>query len=373
MILDESILETLRCPAARVPLAVMTGAEMKLLNEAIAGGRAADARGESVTEPLAAALAAVDGSSAYRVDHGVPDLLPERRIVTSRRDSGASAGKPATGAGAAAALWEEWAGAWAQVVPPGRPAPDDVAMFERFVGESCAGRGARPLRALLLGVTPEIATMRWPAHTRLLALDFSEAMIRRVWPRESVRNATVARANWRTMPLADAAYDVVIGDGILLWQSFPEGVRALTEEIRRVLVGSGALVVRLFAKPDRPDTFAGVIDDLRHGRIRNSIMLHFRVAMSLHRDARTGVRCGDIYDAWHAAVPDEAELLIALGWPPATIGTFETYRGSDVTFAYPTVTELSSVLADSFRLIECRVPAYDDLGMFPTVVFRPRR
>ena len=371
MAVDPTVLETLRCPAAKVPLVVMTGTEVDRLNEAIAQGRAAHPGGAPVTEPLTAGLAAADGSSAYRVDRGVPILLPETRIVSS------SPGPRPAAVGAAAdaveATWDGWARAWHLVVPPARPAPEDVATFERIVKERCPAPAGRPTRALLLGVTPEIATMRWPEATRLLALDLSEAMIRHVWPRDGARNATVARANWREMPLRDATYDVVIGDGITVFQSFPDQVRSLASEVGRVLSRSGAWVMRLFAKPRADDALGNVVDDLRRGRIANSMALHFRVAMSLQPDARTGVRCGDIWEAWHASVPDERELFTSLGWPPETIGTFETYRGSDVRLVYPKVDELSDALADAFVLADCRGPAEDRLGMYPTVVFRPRR
>ena len=90
------------------------------------------------------------------------------------------------------------------------------------------------------------------------------------------------------------------------------------------------------------------------------------------RDLRSGLRLGDAYDVWHANVPDEDVLLPSLGWPPEMVGTFEVYRGLDTRVAYPTVAELTELLAANFRLTDCRLPAYDEHGMFPIVVFRPR-
>ncbi len=370
MVLDEKILETLRCPVRRLPLALMTDQELDRLNAAIAQGIATHASGATVTEPLANGLAAADGSSVYRVDDGVPILLPELRIVTSPDGPSPSDLAADSNASGLVELWEKWSEKWLGFKPPARPAPEDVALFERFVDEACAQTPPPGPGALLLGVTPEIATMHWPQSTRLLAIDFSEAMIRRVWPRHAVSNAAVARANWRSMPLADASYDVAIGDGILLWQTFPEDVVALAAEVRRVLKDNGAFVMRLFARPERQEPIEAVFDDLRRGRIPNSAALHLRIGMALHGDLRSGVRLGDAYDAWHANVPNEDVLLPSLGWPHETVGTFEVYRGLDTRVAYPTVAELTDLLAPNFRLTDCRIPASDTHGMFPALAFR---
>ena len=76
------------------------------------------------------------------------------------------------------ANWESAAASW-QHRPPISPAPEDMAWYEQ------AARGGwvtnSPLRALLLGVTAEIATMDWPVRTNLVAVDWAEAMIKRVW------------------------------------------------------------------------------------------------------------------------------------------------------------------------------------------------
>ena len=367
---DEKILETLRCPATGSPLSASARAEIERLNDAIAQGHAWHADGTSVRKPLDSALAAPDGVSIYAIREGVPELLPELRIVTTPpepRPAGAAIGAASNGI---LRVWDDWAVRWHKIQPPARPVPDDLALFERFVSACRAESGSRPPRALLLGVTPEIVTMRWPAGTRLLALDLSEAMIRNVWPRETSRNAVVARANWRSMPVADAAYDLAIGDGVLLWQKYPDDALALAAEVRRVLQEAGALVMRLFAKPDTDESIEAVVDDLRRGRIPNSAALHLRVGMALHRDVRSGLRLGDAYDVWHAAVPDEETLLASLGWPPEQIGTFEVYRGLDTTVAYPTVAELTGLFAPHFRLTECRLPGYDARGMFPVLMFR---
>ena len=48
------------------------------------------------------------------------------------------------------------------------------------------------------------------------------------------------------MPIRDAAYDLVVGDGLLSMPHYPDGSSALVKEIRRVLKDDGALAMRMF-------------------------------------------------------------------------------------------------------------------------------
>lgn len=364
----DTVLETLCCPVSRKPLRALDRDELNRLNAAVARGDVRLADGTAIGSPLEAAFATAGGETVYAVADGVPILVHGQRVVDAALSP--EPARPETVA--VLGVWEGWASRWTKIQPPARPIAEEIAVFERFVGAACASARASGPRALLLGVTPEIATMRWPAGTRLLALDLSAVMIRTLWPRAGVRDAVAARADWRTMPVRDRTYDVVVGDGVLLWQRYPDDFVALARELRRVLKDDGAFVVRLFAKPDRNDPLTAIFADLRAGRIPNSAIAHLRLGMALRRDLRSGTRLGDVYDAWHANVPDEEQLLQSLGWWPEWVGTFEVYRGLDTRLSFLTVAELSEVFGACFRLEECRVPSYDEHGMCPTVVFRPK-
>ena len=364
----EAVLETLCCPRTRRPLRALDRRQLDRLNAAIARGDARSADATAVGGPLEAALATPEGAEVYPVEGEVPVLVAGRRIV----DAGTPAEPVPPGVEGVLKVWENWAGRWTKIQPPARPIAEEITAFEAFADAACAGAGRRAPRALLLGVTPEIATMRWPTGTRLLALDLSPAMIRHLWPREAARDAVVGRADWRAMPIRDQSYDLAIGDGVLLWQRYPDDFHALAGELRRVLRDDGALILRLFSKPERHDPLDVIFDDLRRGRIPNSAVAHLRLGMALRRDLASGTRLSDVYDAWHANVPDEHKLLPSLGWWPEWLGTFEVYRGLDTSLAFLTVAELCDVFSPAFRLAECRVPSYDELGMCPTVVFKPK-
>jgi SAM-dependent methyltransferase len=374
MPMNRGFVDMLRCPIAGSPLGRMSRVQLARLNELIAGGAVRTAAGGTVEKHLDDALLTRDGSWAYRVDSGVPTLLPELAIRIDRPAGGGAAAAYRRAAGASTdARWAALALAWPAFRPPMRPGRDDVAALETLVAECGCAAGVSSPRALLLGVTPEIATMRWPAGTSVLALDFSEAMIGSVWRAPERIPAAVVRGDWTAMPLRDGVFDVVSGDGNLTSLSYPGEYAAFAEETRRVLRATGALVLRLFARPERPDPLDTVFANLRAGRIREPAMLPWRIAMALHGTLAEGVRAGAVWEAWCERVPRPAELLAALGWPPQALRSLEWTRGEEYVMRFPTEGEVEDLLVRGFEKTARRAPGYDSGELYPTVVFRPGR
>ncbi len=360
--------EVLCCPVTRAPLAVMADPELRELNRAIERGGAALASGAERPEPLEAGLAAADGVSFYRVENGVPALVPAERIVVG--GSAPAAIAPTLADGAWAAYWEALAPRWNDLRPPRRPAPEDTALLETAVAGVTAAAGRSGPRALLLGVTPEIATMRWPSRTRLLALDASAPMIRHVWPAPKVPTAAVVRANWAAMPVRDGACDVVVGDASVAAQPYPDGFSMVAGEIRRVLRPGGVLATRAFTRPERRESIETIFADLRAGRVATLDAVRWRLCAALHGDRASGIAMGTIWDAWAANVPDPRGLMRDLGWPEDAARVMENLRGGKAVLVFPTLSELRASLAGMFDEIACEVPAYEDGERYPTLVVR---
>jgi uncharacterized protein YbaR (Trm112 family)/SAM-dependent methyltransferase len=374
MLFRHELLETLCCPVGRSPLRMMTQRELDELNAAIARGGARYASGERVDEALEGGLAAIDGTSAYRVQAGVPVLLPEQRILCSGSDPESGQVRQNRKEDKAFAdRWEQFSLNWDTFQPPLRPAPQDIDLLERLVGEALGGACSVRPRALLLGVTPEIATMRWPAGTQLLAADSSEPMIRNVWPGRAVPDALVVRADWTMMPVHDAAFDIVVGDGSVNVPPYPDSFFAIVREVRRLLKDSGVLAMRVFARPEEREPIERIFADLRGGRIGNLGIFRWRLAMALHGDLAAGTRMGDLWEAWEANVPDPEELMRSLDWPLEQLGPIiNSTRGYEGRTIFPTVNELREALAPDFEQTAWHVPDYETGDRYPTLVFTPR-
>jgi SAM-dependent methyltransferase len=256
--------------------------------------------------------------------------------------------------------WPLHARQWALIGPPLRPAAEDVAIAERAVAEWAAASRRAP-RALLLGVTPELATMRWPAGTRLLAVDRSAAMIDAIFPAGA---GEAIAAEWLALPRDAASIDVALGDGCLSCLAHPAGYQALAAELGRVLVADGVAVLRLFAAPERREPLAEVAAALRAGRIASFHALKWRIAMAIQPDDRN-VRVADILAAFDELAPDRA----ALPWPPEVIATIDVYRGSALVYSFPTAAEAAAALP-GFVIAAAHTPGYELGERCPTLVLR---
>ncbi len=88
--MDKKLLDILVCPVTRQPLAPLDGERLKALNTAI-GQSGVQFGGHRQTDALCEALVTRDGKRIYRVDDGIPVLLPDEAL-----DAGSLAG-PAQG------------------------------------------------------------------------------------------------------------------------------------------------------------------------------------------------------------------------------------------------------------------------------------
>ena len=93
--------------------------------------------------------------------------------------------------------------------------------------------------------------------------------------------------------------------------------------------------------------------------------------LALHGSLEEGVRLGDIWSAWHEAVPDPARLAARLGWRKEVINTISNYRDVDTCYSFPTLEEARALVGD-FEIVSTRIPDYELGQRCPTLVMRPK-
>lgn len=269
--------------------------------------------------------------------------------------------------------WNEHARRWSHFGAPLRPLPEDVAVAEALAAGLAAARAPAPLRAVLLGVTPELAGMRWPAGTRLRAVDRCEGMIAGVWPRDHVPAGARADAgDWSALPLPDGGADLVLGDGCYVLLPVPGGYDAVSAEVARVLAPHGRYLMRLFVRPEQQESPGTVLSDLAAGRIGSFHAFKWRLAMALHGDLAGGVRVGEVWQRWHDSGIDPLALQQRHGWSAGSIATIDGYRGVDTRYHFPTLAEARAHLSRWFRELECHQFDYELGERCPTLVMAPR-
>lgn len=267
-------------------------------------------------------------------------------------------------------IWIAQARQWARIGPPLKPSRADIALIEELV------RSLTKPRALLLGVTPEIATLAWPAGTALVAVDRSEGMIATVWPAQGIpEGAKAICADWCAMPLEDASIDIAVGDGSLNALSSSAQYEPFTRELRRVLDGSGGpglVHLRVFVSPAVRESLEDVAADLRAGGIRSFHALKWRVAMAVPTTLERGTVLDEVWRAFRSICPDDDAVAAQIGCDRATVETIHTYRGSPAAYTFPTLAEIRAAFASRFVEESIVTPSYELGDRCLSFTFRAR-
>lgn len=268
--------------------------------------------------------------------------------------------------------WRRHARQWDSVGPPLRPARDDVAVAEQMVARARRQVGGAGMHNALLGVTPELVGMDWPAGSRLLSVDRSLRMIRDILPSRPAVPVTPVCASWLAMPLGDDCLDCIVGDGCFTVLESIGTHRRLCHELRRVLRPGGLLVMRLFVQPPERESVASVFDDLAAGLIGGFHVFKWRLAMALHDNPDEGVAVGEIWSRWRRADMDVESIAARLNWPRHEVSTIEVYRGSPARYTFATLEQARAVLGESFDELACHVPDYELGERCPTLLLAAR-
>lgn len=263
--------------------------------------------------------------------------------------------------------WDAYAARWQLIGPPLRPASVDIEYLAGLISRCCP----RPETALLLGVTPEIAEMAWSPSCQLVAVDKSEGMVRGVWPGDTTSRRAIV-ADWLTLDLPEAPFDVVVGDGVFTLFGYPDGYAHMARALAALVKPGGLLALRLFCRAEPSEALEQVLDAAFTGAIGNFNVFKWRLAMALQGDATRGVCLADVYRSFVERTGGVDALASRTGWPAAVIGSIEGYRDVDERYSYSTESEVSACLAQDFELLETWRPSYELGDRCPHLGFRRR-
>jgi SAM-dependent methyltransferase len=264
--------------------------------------------------------------------------------------------------------WSDIARQWEQIGPPLRPCVQDVAFYTDTIDRGVRNNGT--LRALILGVTPELYHLPWPKGTDVLAVDHTQEMIDTVWP--GPRDAAIC-ADWTDLPLESTTCDIALCDGGLHLLSYPQGQQKLVQNLHRIVRPNGLCVLRLFVPPSQRESTDDVLRDLLAARISNLNILKLRLGMALQEDITQGVQLADVWDTIHCVAPDLEQLARQIGWSLEHLQAIHTYRDCLKRYHFFGLTEVRRLFCDNpggFVVETVHIPNYELGELCPIVVLR---
>ena len=271
---------------------------------------------------------------------------------------------------AARAYWESRARDW-RIAVPLKPAPEDVAWYERCAADCARSAGSKGLTAVLLGATPGIASMAWMSNTTLIAVDWAEGMLRHVWPHAQV-SARSARlcADWRALPIAADSVDLAIGDGCYSAVGSLADARRLSREVARILRPGGLFCMRTFCRTEPAPSVAALFDELESGRVVNLDLFRWRLAMAVHGDTEGGVTMHDVWRVWRDHLRGARSQ--DRNWPAEQRLNMERWEGVSARHCFPSIRQLRELAEPGCDLVACDWPDYESAEHFPRLLMRAR-
>jgi SAM-dependent methyltransferase len=268
--------------------------------------------------------------------------------------------------------WRKHAVSWSRIGSPLRPNDEDLRLNTRWI-ERVAPPANGPFRALILGVTPELALLPWPEGAQVYGVDRSIDMARNAWPAASLAHPGLAiNGDWRLMPLPAESVSLAIGDGSYSNLDAIGDYDQLSAQITRVLRPGGHLIIRLYVRPEVKEAPESVIETLVSGKVSNFNAFKLRLMMAMAPDPDYAVRTADIFALWSSHNLDYDQISRRTGIPREIIETVDNYRGSATRYNFPPMSYLERHFAKHFDLIERYTPGYDLGERCPTLLLARR-
>jgi len=273
--------------------------------------------------------------------------------------------------GTTGSYWSSAARQYTELRPPLRPCAEDILFFEETAGKYALQHPEQANRALLLGVTPDIAQMRWPSSFSLLGVDRSNEMVNAVWPGNISGKRWAVNGDWLSLPQPPASCDIAIGDGSLNCLRYPDQHRAFLRSVCTALKAEGILVLRCFTQPEQQERTDQLFEAALRGEIPTFTQFRLRLLMAMQRSTGEGVAVSSVYRFWADRSATQMSRLRAL-WPKADIDYIELYRDAGAVHTFPTLAECRAVLSEFFDEVSASFPTYYAGERCPRLVLTPR-
>jgi SAM-dependent methyltransferase len=255
---------------------------------------------------------------------------------------------------------------WSQIDVPMRPSAEDMAIFAAAISPD------KPVRCLLLGLTPELARLSLPPGSIIVPTDFSEPMRSALCGLAEPLRTTAVIADWRQLPYPDSCFDLVLGDGVYTVIGGAAQQQALSRSIRRVLRPGGQLIVRHFVRPENSGTPDETIALMHAGHFATFQGFKMRYLMSMTSPITNCVEPRDCWEHWEKQHINRRELAARLGFAESAIDTIDGYRGSAEIYNFSTLEGIRGKLSEHFTEEWLVTPSYRLGESCPVMGLTPR-
>ena len=238
---------------------------------------------------------------------------------------------------------------------PMRPEPREISFIEGNVEKWVSDvNGQSNLKALLLGVTPEIVNMNWPIGIELEAVDRSEAMAEAFWLGDIPGKRKLTQGNWWDFPAAANSFHFIFGDGIFNIQEFPGQFKTFASRMSALLHLDGLAFFRVFTRSENPASPEEVISQLRSGHISSYQDFKLSFTIALQEDASVGYASSipNVHQALKEMGVSAEELALLRGYSGIAEPMLALSKPQSLQMCFPSQQEFIEAVSPWFHVVE---------------------
>ncbi len=187
------------------------------------------------------------------------------------------------------AFWEAQIEIFKNMRPPFRPHLSEIQLLEEVASNLVKSRHISNLQVLILGLTGEIVHLRWPEGTSITVVERSPLMIEHFWPGDIPGQRKIMTEDWFSMSLPTSSFDMIIGDGVFNFMSYPDGYQNFAQLLSRLLQKNGLMCIRIFNQISPKENPADLLSDFRETANIDYFPFRLRLGTSLQENAEKGI------------------------------------------------------------------------------------
>jgi hypothetical protein len=272
------------------------------------------------------------------------------------------------------AFWEAQIESFRNLRPPFRPHPSEIQFLEEVASNLAKSPHISNLQVLILGLTCEIVHLRWPEGTSITVVERSPLMIEHFWPGDIPGQRKIMTEDWLSMSLQPSSFDMIVGDGVFNFMSYPDGYQNFAHVLSRLIQKNGLICIRIFNQISPKENPADLLSDFREASNIDYFPFRLRLATSLQDNAEKGICMSkEILDQYliDQGIPLKEFYAKSKYTPPSYPSVPLAVKPENNRITYPTDEEFTNQIGHYFSVQKVLFGAHQLALRTPVFVLSP--
>lgn len=204
------------------------------------------------------------------------------------------------------------------------PSKPDLFVYQHLINQYLEKVKDRKINVLICGVTPELVKLDYSDNAFVLGVDYTEEMVKYIWPGDIPGKRQALKANWLDMEIEPSSIDIILGDGALNFLD-ESAYETFLRKVVRILKPNGLMIHRVYLANNlkSPEDCYQRIFDKYYNHLTEFRLSFMR---SVQHIESQGVIMSDVYKKWYDLKPNLEEIANKTGYDVSILKGMDLYK-----------------------------------------------